>query len=64
MRCKICDTKLTRTELTKKDRRTDTYTDTCHKCDGFIYKTVSSYDHTDLFLDKSNFTVDNEDQVP
>lgn len=61
MRCKICDTKLTRTELTKKDRRTDTYTDTCHKCEGFIYKTVSSYDHTDLFLDKSNFTVDNED---
>jgi len=42
MRCKICDEKLSLSEVKRKDVD-NTYTDTCSICLGVVYKSLSEY---------------------
>tara|TARA_R110000796_G_scaffold35933_2_gene92125 strand:+ start:360 stop:569 length:210 start_codon:yes stop_codon:yes gene_type:complete len=44
MRCKICDEKLTLSELNKKDNHTGTFSDTCYRCDGVTWESLREFE--------------------
>ncbi len=48
MRCKICNERLTTSELLKIDRRLGTHSDTCSRCDVEIWSAYSEYGMTEV----------------
>ena len=57
MRCKICDKKLSLSEVKRKDNY-NTYTDTCGTCLGVTFKSLSEFEYkyhdgfSDFIFDK------------
>ncbi len=48
MRCKICNERLTTSELLKIERRLGTHSDTCSRCDVEIWSAYSEYGMTEV----------------
>ena len=44
MRCKICNKGLTPSEASKRDHKTNEFSDTCYRCSGEIYKTIRGFE--------------------
>ena len=51
MRCKICNTVLTKNELTVKDRRTGAYLDRCGSCTQNIAETIFNREFSEIIVD-------------